>query len=131
MPCTEDKMVPYHSMDQLDLSSIQICPQTWLNSRAFLNEALQQLKPSTRGTTRKNNYFCMIREIMTIMIIQRGCSDVTRAEDGKLHSHLEWPYISPFTVDAAILYSNLASILTQGYSEHRENLASCHQIYLT
>ena len=34
---------------------------------------------------------CMIREIMTIMIIQRGCSDVTRAEDGKLHSHLEWP----------------------------------------
>ena len=26
------------------------------------------------------------------MIIQRGCSDVTRAEDGKLHSHLEWPY---------------------------------------
>ena len=34
----------------------------------------------------------MIREIMTIMIIQRGCSDVTRAEDGKLHSHLEWPY---------------------------------------
>ena len=86
-------MVPYHSMDQLDLSSIHICPQTWLNSRALLNEALQHLKPSTRGTTRKIT-FCMIREIMTTMIIQRGCSDVTRAEDGKLHSHLEWPKIA-------------------------------------
>ena len=37
-------------------------------------------------------------------------------------------YISSFTVD--VLYSNLSSILTQGYSEHRENSASCHQIYL-
>ena len=65
-------MVPYHSMDQLDLSSIHICPQTWLNSRTFLNEALQHLKPSTRGTTRKNNYFCMIREIMTIEVMHKA-----------------------------------------------------------
>ena len=25
--------------------------------------------------------------------MQCGCSDVMRAEDGKLHSHLEWPYV--------------------------------------
>jgi len=24
--------------------------------------------------------------------LQCGCSDVMRLEDGKLHSHLEWPY---------------------------------------
>ena len=101
-------MVPYHSMDQLDLSSIHICPQTWLNSRALLNEALQHLKPSTRGTTRKITIFCMIREIMTIMIIQRGCSDVTRAEDGKLHSHLEWPYAGmPSTSECMPMQGNL------------------------
>ena len=29
---------------------------------------------------------------MTIMVIQCGCLDMTRAEDGKLHSQLEWPY---------------------------------------
>ena len=28
---------------------------------------------------------------MTIMVIQCGCLDMMRAEDGKLHSQLEWP----------------------------------------
>ena len=33
----------------------------------------------------------MITIIREIMIIQCGCSDMMQVEDGKLHSHLEWP----------------------------------------
>ena len=39
--------------------------------------------------------FCIIREIMTIMIIQCGCSDMKQAEDGKPYSHLKWPNGEP------------------------------------
>ena len=35
---------------------------------------------------------------MTIMVIQCGCLDMMRAEDGKLHSQLEWPNMHTYTV---------------------------------
>ena len=44
---------------------------------------------------------------MTIMVIQCGCLDMMRAEDGKLHSQLEWPKAAYFHNPASSLKSRL------------------------
>ena len=42
------------------------------------------------------------------MVIQCGCLDMMRAEDGKLHSQLEWPYIDHTLV--SVIAKNLPNM---------------------
>ena len=62
---------------------------------------------------------------MTIMIIQRGCSDVTRAEDGKLHSHLEWPNLAIFSLNPN--YQNTLVMISFLHSDLSQS-STCTQI---
>ena len=39
------------------------------------------------------------------MVIQCGCLDMMRAEDGKLHSQLEWPYNFTISENSSRLYN--------------------------
>ena len=46
----------------------------------------------TRLPASQTNKIANIFRIMDIMVTLRGWSIMMRAEDGKLQSHLEWPY---------------------------------------